>query len=100
MEMNTKRSAFFVRLVLGLALIAQMIGSVAFPTSVRAAITNRYESQVPVDNPLAGRFQNMLLQVAGTWSALGMGLNGTVFAIAISGSDVYVGGLSPMQAGM
>ncbi len=27
-----------------------------------------------------------------TWSALGGGVNGTVFAIAVSGSDVYVGG--------
>ena len=37
--MNTKRSAFFVKLVLGLALIAQMIGSVAFPISVLADST-------------------------------------------------------------
>jgi trimeric autotransporter adhesin len=29
----------------------------------------------------------------GTWSALGDGVAGYVYAIAVSGSDVYVGGL-------
>src|ERR1700752_1315424 len=37
--MNTKRSGLFARLVLGLALIAQLIYTAAFPTSVRAAST-------------------------------------------------------------
>ena len=32
------------------------------------------------------------MATAGTWSALGAGTSGEVYAIAVSGSDVYVGG--------
>jgi len=36
---------------------------------------------------------------AGTWSALGTGLNDDVYAIAISGSDVYAGGVFTTAGG-
>ncbi len=58
---------------------------------VRLSRQSAPAERAPVDTPPADGFQNMP-QVAGTWSALGSGLNSTVFAIAISGSDVYAGG--------
>jgi hypothetical protein len=46
----------------------------------------------PLFRPVEGHPSTSAFSSSGEWSALGTGVNGSVLAIAVSGSDIYVGG--------
>ncbi|MFA6232965.1 MAG: hypothetical protein WC824_02085 [Bacteroidota bacterium] len=70
----------------------------AFTGSLNVS-SNELTKDARIDVPRLSEMSKTLGTEAIAWSALGTGLDGFVFAIAVSGSDVYVGGMFSTAGG-